>query len=126
MRHVLVDVTAGDAAAVLALDVYIHRLRAGIAAMAAALGGLDVLVFTGGIGERAPVIRERACAGLAFLGVAVDKAANRQASGDAEISAPGSAARTFVVRAREDAEMARQARAALAGGGGAAGCTSPV
>ncbi len=57
---------AGDARASLALDVYLHRLRAGIAAMAAALGGLDVLVFTGGVGEHAPAVRERAGDGLAL------------------------------------------------------------
>ncbi len=66
----------GRRGAVLALGVYLHRLRAGIAAMTASLGGLDVLVFTGGVGERAPVIRERTCRDLAFLGVAVDPTAN--------------------------------------------------
>ena len=60
-----------------ALDVYLHRLRAGIAAMAAALGGVDVLVFTGGVGERASEIRRRAAQGLAFLDLEVDTEANR-------------------------------------------------
>jgi acetate kinase len=100
-----------DDAARLALDVYVHRLRAAIAAMAAALGGLDVLVFTGGVGEHAAAIRERAAEGLAFLGVALDAERNAGAATDAEIGAAGSPARCFVISAREDLEMARQVRA---------------
>jgi acetate kinase len=98
----------------LAIEVYVHRLCGAIAAMAAATGGLDALVFTGGVGEHAPAIRERAAAGLSFLGVELDAGANGTASADAEIGAPGAAARTLVVTAREDLEVARQARAALA------------
>jgi len=113
MREVLRRARAGEGAARLALEVYLHRLRAGIAAMAAALGGLDALVFTGGVGEGSPEIRA-AAAGLAFLGLAVDRAANRRPTLDAEITAPGARARTCVIRAREDREMARQAREALA------------
>jgi acetate kinase len=117
MREVLARAGRGDARGVLALDVYIHRLRAGIAAMAAGLGGVDALVFTGGVGERSADVRARAGAGLAFLGVGIAAGANAEAAGDAEISAPDAAVRAFVVRAREDAEMARQARAVLATGG---------
>jgi acetate kinase len=102
-----------DADARLALDVYIHRLRACIGAMAAALGGLDALVFTGGVGERAPRVRALAAAGLRFLGVELDEAANARVDGDAEIGAPGAAARALVVTAREDLEIARQVRALL-------------
>jgi acetate kinase len=97
----------------LALDVYIHRLRAGIAAMAAALGGLDALAFTGGVGEHSAAIRERAAAGLAFLGVQLDRARNDAARGDAEIGAEGAAARTLVIAAREDLEIARQVQSVL-------------
>jgi acetate kinase len=79
----------------LAFDVYVHRLRAGIGAMAAALGGLDALVFTGGVGENSAEVREAACEGLGFLGVGTD------------------AVRVLVVRAREDLEIAAQTRAAL-------------
>jgi len=111
MRAVL---ARDDDDARLAVDVYVHRLRAAIASMAAALDGLDALVFTGGVGEHAPAIRERAAAGLGFLGVALDADANAEATADAEIGAPGAAARTLVVAAREDLEVARQVRAALA------------
>jgi acetate kinase len=102
-----------DLDARLAIDVYVHRLRAGIAAMAAALGGLDALVFTGGVGERAARIRAMAAAGLAFLGVELDADANARATADAEIGAAGAAARGLVVTAREDLEVARQVRALL-------------
>jgi acetate kinase len=81
--------------------------------MAAALGGLDALVFTGGVGERAPAVRAAAAEGLAFLGVAVDEAANAEAVGDADVSAAGASARTLVVLAREDVEIVRQVRAVL-------------
>ena len=76
MREVLSRAAAGDARAVLGRDVYLHRLRASIAAMAAAMDGLDVLVFTGGVGENSPEVRSRAAAGLGFLGVAVDESRN--------------------------------------------------
>jgi acetate kinase len=75
------------------------------------MGGLDALVFTGGVGEHAPAIRSRAAAGLAFLGVALDEPRNGAARADADIGAAGAAVRAFVVTAREDLEMARQVRA---------------
>ncbi len=113
MRTVLERTARGDAAAAAAVDVYVHRLRGGIAAMAGALGGIDALVFTGGVGEHAPAIRTRAAAGAAFMGVRVDAAGNEGVTGDADITAPGAAVRTLVLRAREDLEMVRQAREAL-------------
>ncbi|BCJ32489.1 acetate/propionate family kinase [Actinocatenispora sera] len=115
MREVLAAREAGSRSARRALDVYQHRLRAGIAAMAAALGGLDVLAFTGGIGEHAPAVRADAAAGLAFLGVEIDPVRNDAADGDADVSAAGSAVRTAVVTAREDAEIAAQVRTVLTG-----------
>jgi acetate kinase len=111
MREVLERAAAADEDAALALDVYVHRLRAGIASMAAALGGLDTLVFTGGVGENAPEVRQRAADGLSFLGVELDEKRNRGASGDADIGAQGAAVRTVVIAAREDLEIARQVRA---------------
>jgi acetate kinase len=113
MREVLARAEAGDGAAMLARDVYIHRLRAGIAAMAAALGGVESLVFTGGVGERAPVVRALAADGLGFLGVEVDAASNEAATGDAEIGRAGAPVRVLVLAAREDLEIARQVRALL-------------
>jgi acetate kinase len=115
MRAVL---AAADDRSRLAVDVYVHRLRAGIAAMTAALGGLDTLVFTGGVGERSAPVRA-AAAGLGFLGIVLDPERNTTARGDADISAPAAAARTLVVEAREDLEIARQVRTVLAAGRGA-------
>jgi acetate kinase len=94
----------------LALDVYIHRLCAEIAAMATALGGLDALVFTGGVGEHSSVVRARAAEGLAFLGVELDEARNRATSADGEIGAASAGVRALVLTAREDLEIARQVR----------------
>jgi acetate kinase len=110
MRAVVDRSGAGDAAAGLALDVYLHRLRAGIATMAAAAGGLDVLVFTGGVGEHSPVVRAGAAIGLDWLGVAVDTERNEAAAGDAEVTADGATVRTLVVAAREDLAIARAVR----------------
>lgn len=92
----------------LALAVYTHRLRAGIASMAAGMGGMDVLAFTGGVGERAPQVRSAAAAGLEFLGVVLDEARNTAAVPDADVGAPGAAVRVLAVETREDAEIARQ------------------
>jgi acetate kinase len=113
MREVLARARAGEPDAGLALDVYVHRLRAGIAAMAAAMDGLDVLVFTAGVGERAPAVRAAAAAGLGYLGVALDDSRNEASRPDAEIGAAGAAVRTLVIAAREDLEIARQVRSVL-------------
>lgn len=102
-----------DERALLALGVYLHRLAAAAAAMATAMGGLDALVFTGGVGENAAAVRAGAAERLAFLGVALEPAANAAVAGDADISASGARVRSAVVAAREDLEMARQARAVL-------------
>ncbi len=113
MRDVRAAAEEGDASARLAIAVYLHRLRREIAAMAAAMDGLDVLVFTGGIGEYHPQIRAAAADGLGFLGVSVDADRN-QATADAEIGDPAAAVRVLVVTAREDLEIARQARGVAA------------
>ncbi len=81
--------------------------------MAASLGGLDALVFTGGVGEHQPAIRAAATRDLAFLGVALDHTANAATSADGEIGASGAAVRTLVVTSREDVEIARQVRETL-------------
>ncbi|MGN6871679.1 MAG: acetate/propionate family kinase [Solirubrobacteraceae bacterium] len=116
MREVLHRREIGEERAQLALDIYLHRLRAGIAAMAAALGGLDALVFTGGVGERSAPVREEACRGLEFLGVGIDRSANAQVAEDREVSAPAARCRALVIAAREDLEIARQVRQLLGSG----------
>ncbi|HME03955.1 MAG TPA: acetate/propionate family kinase [Solirubrobacteraceae bacterium] len=114
MREVLARAGAGERSAGLALEVYLHRLCAGIAAMAAALGGLDVLVFTGGVGERSPEVRRLSAEALGFLGVWIDSERNRAPIADDDISVPGASVRTLVLAAREDLEIARQVRGVLA------------
>jgi acetate kinase len=114
MREVIEAAAAGGRART-ALGVYLHRLRAGIAAMAAAMGGLDALVFTGGVGEHAPVVRAETCAGLAFLGIHLDEDANASEQGqDREITGPGGLVRVLVVESREDLEIAGAVRSVLA------------
>ncbi len=114
MREVLAARAIGDSDASLAFGVYIHRLRREIAAMSAALGGIDLLAFTGGVGEHSAPVRAATVDGLGFLGIELDAAANDATTGDAEISAAGSPARTVVVTSREDLEIARQVRALMA------------
>jgi acetate kinase len=113
MREVLRGISAGNDRAKLALDVYVHRLRGCIAAMAAAMGGLDVLVFTGGVGENAAAVRAGTVSGLRFLGIEIDTALNEGVTGDADISAGSAAVATLVVKAHEDIEVAREVRKVL-------------
>jgi acetate kinase len=113
MREVLKKLSAGDEKAKLAFDVYVHRLRGSIAAMAAAMNGLDVVVFTGGVGENAAPVRAAAAEGLAFMGVEIDPALNATARPDLDISAQGVRIRTLVIKAREDVEVAREVRQVL-------------
>ncbi len=114
MREVVARAAGGDGDAQLGLDVYVHRLRAMIASMAASLGGLDALAFTGGVGERSTEVRELAADGLRFLGVEIDRVRNQAATGDAEIGAPAGAVAVLVVASREDLEIAGQVRRLLA------------
>ena len=108
MREILERRDAGDPAATLAFDVYVHRLRQSIAAMAASAGGLGLLVFTGGVGEHAAAVRAETAAGLAMLGIAIDPAANDGVAGDVDLTAAGCRVRTAVVESREDLEIARE------------------
>ena len=113
MREVLRGVAAGVERSRLAFDVYIHRLRSCIAAMAAAMNGADAVVFTGGVGEHAPAVRAAGVAGLRFLGLEIDPDLNSKVEADGDVSAAGATARTLVVRAREDVEVAREVRRVL-------------
>ena len=103
-----------DPDAALALDVFVHRVAAAVAAMAVSTGGLDALVFTAGIGEGSALVRERVCGQLGFLGVALDAERNRDCRPDCDVGAADSAARVVVVRAREELVAARAAREMLA------------
>ncbi|HVC88763.1 MAG TPA: acetate/propionate family kinase [Gaiellaceae bacterium] len=103
--------------AVLALDVYVHRLVAAVAAMSAATGGLDALVFTAGIGEGSATVRRRVCERLGYLGVELDIVRNAACDGAGEVGVPGSAVRVVVVPAHEELVAARAATELLAAAG---------
>ena len=114
MRDLLSRRAEHDAAAQLALSVYVHRLREKVAAMMAACRGADALIFTGGIGENAAEIRSETCAGLRWLGAHIDGSANAAVDGsDGDVSSPEAAIRTLVVHAREDLQIAAECRRAL-------------
>jgi len=108
MRQIVAAANDGHGRAKLAFEIFVHRLRAGIGAMIAALGGIDALVFTAGIGENSPNIRGAACANFEFLGLKLDAEKNAQSPADQDISLSDSAVRVFVVRAQEDWAIARE------------------
>ncbi|MBB5801169.1 acetate kinase [Saccharothrix ecbatanensis] len=110
LRDVHTAVASGSADARLALDVFVHRLRQGIAAMAASMGGLDLLVFTGGIGEHDAELRAQVVDGLAFLGAALDVETNAAVLGDTKVSTEASTSAVWVVVSREDAVIAAATR----------------
>jgi acetate kinase len=91
----------------LAFDIFVHRLRTGIGAMTAALGGIDAILFTAGIGERSPDVRAAACASFEYLGLSIDAEKNQASPVDADISAGNSRVRILVIRAQEDWAIAR-------------------
>ncbi|HZC70351.1 MAG TPA: acetate/propionate family kinase [Jatrophihabitans sp.] len=114
LREVEERAERGDKDARLAMDVYLHRLVGGIAAMAASLGGLDVVVFTGGVGEHSPAVRSAAAERLGWLGMRIDAEANAAANGDAVVTAAGARVACLVVAAREDLQIAHETRQLLA------------
>ncbi len=116
MREVLSSAAAGDERGRLAFDVYIHRLRGMIAAMAVAAGGMDVLAFTGGVGESSSAVRAAAVEGLSFLGIELDGGRNESVRPDDRVEAAESAAAVLVIAAREDLEIAHQVRGCLRSG----------
>jgi acetate kinase len=113
MAEVITRLAQGDETAELAFAVYQHRLRASIASMVASMGGVDVLVFTGGVGEHAPIVREQAVADLGFLGIEINADLNRAAVPDREIGASDAKVRTLVIEAREDLQIASEVRQVL-------------
>jgi acetate kinase len=104
---------AEDDASLLALEVFAYRVAGAVAAATVALGGLDAVVFTAGIGENSAFVRRSVCGRLGHLGLELDDTANSSAAPDAEIASPGSAVRVVVLGAREDLVAARAARVLL-------------
>lgn len=113
MREILQAVESGNERAKLAYEIYAHRLTREIGAMAAVLGGpgvggVDAIVFTGGIGENCAPLRRDVCAKIEFLGLQLDAAKNGRPQLDENIAAAGSRVRVLVIRAEEDWEIARE------------------
>lgn len=108
MRLLVQAIAQGNQRAQLALDIYIHRLRAGIGAMLASLGGLDALIFTAGVGENSPVVRAAACEAFGFMGLQLDGEKNQHSPVDRDIATVDSAVRVLVIHTQEDWEIARE------------------
>ncbi|MEG4235233.1 acetate kinase [Microcoleus sp. Pol11C3] len=108
LRQIGDAIAQGNQRAQLALDIYIHRLRAGIGAMLASLGGLDALIFTAGVGENSAVVRAAACEAFGFIGLKLDGEKNQHSPVDEDIAAVDSAARVLVIHTQEDWEIARE------------------
>jgi len=113
LRGVIAAMDGGDPAAALAYEVYVYRIQAGFAAMCAAMGGIDGLVFTGGAGEAASRLRADTCKGLGFLGVRIEASINDGREGDGLVSPGRVAPAVVVVQAREDLEIAGHVRLLL-------------
>jgi len=108
MRQILRDIQESKPRAKLAFDMFVHRLRYYIGAMLATLGGLDALIFTGGIGENAAEVREATCESFAFLGLKLDAQKNEQSPADQNISTIDSAIPVLIVHTEEDWAIARE------------------
>ena len=105
MREVLAATRTGNEQAHLALEVYTHRVRQAIGALAATLGGVDALIFTGGVGENAAEVRAKVCTGLEFMGLKLDTEINGSCRPDADVAQRTSRGRILVIAAREDLSM---------------------
>jgi len=108
MREILSACKEGNERAILAFDIYVHRLRSFIGAMLATLHGADAIVFAGGVGEHAPTVRAAACEAFAFLGLKLDPEKNAQSPIDQDIAATTSTIRVLVVQTQEDWSIAKE------------------
>jgi acetate kinase len=114
LRSVVAAAASGDETAQLAYGVYVYRIQTGVAAMCAAMEGVDGLVFTGGAGEASPQLRADVCSSLSFLGLSIERARNETLNEDGLVSTGNDAPAVLVVHAREDLEIARHVRELLA------------
>ncbi len=108
MRQILAAIRNGHERAKLAFDIYIHRLRSGIGAMTAALGGMDALIFTAGVGENSPEVRAATCDSLGYLALELDSEKNARSASDHDIATADSSVRVLVIHAQEDWAIARE------------------
>ena len=113
MREIAAAAEGGNAQAATAIDAFCYQIKKHIGAFAAALGGLDAVAFTGGIGQRSALVRQKALEGLGFLGIHLDAAINADSPQDSLISAPDAAVRVYIVATNEEIVIARKARELL-------------
>jgi acetate kinase len=114
VRELIIRSQQGEASATLALDMYCYRIKKYIGAYWAVMGGINALIFTGGVGENAPVVRSLVCDGLAHLGIAIDEAANHIQDADiCDIAQTGQKTRILVIRTHEELQIAQETWALL-------------
>jgi acetate kinase len=107
LRLVMAAMAAGNGQAALAIDLFIHRLRQEMGAMIASLAGLDVLVFTAGMGENSPLIWQRACQPFQYLGLRLGEGELQRSAQDQDITAPDSSVRVWVIHTQEEWAIAQ-------------------
>ncbi len=115
MRDIEAGAAAGNPRARLALEIFCYRGRKYIGSYAAAMGGLDAVVFTAGIGEHSPAIRSMMCAGLEFLGVELDAEKNANCKGECDVSTAGSRGSILVIPTNEELAIARETARVMTG-----------
>lgn len=108
MRQIKTAISQGNKRAQLAFDIYVHRLRSCIGEMLASLGGLDALIFTAGVGENVPEIRQAACEAFEFLGIKIDSGKNTSKPVDEDIATHDSKVRVLVIHTQEDWQITRE------------------
>ena len=108
MRDVEAAIEVGDDKARLALDTYVYGVKKYIGAYIAALGGVDVIAFAGGIGEKGAIARAKICEGLEWCGIHLDPVKNEQATGETEISADNSRSKILIVATNEELIVSRE------------------
>src|SRR2546430_7249336 len=108
MREIRAAIDQGNTRAQLAFDIYVHRLRSFIGAMLATLGGIDALIFAGGVGEHDASLRASACEAFAFLGLHLDTEKNAQSLADCDIAAADSSVRVLLIQTQEEWSIAKE------------------
>jgi acetate kinase len=106
MREIVAEMSNGDKKATYAFDVFTYRVKKYLGAYAAAMGGIDAVVFTGGIGENSAEVRAACCGNLDFLGITVDEALNKGDGGERSISAKGSRTEVLIIPTNEELVIA--------------------
>src|ERR1022692_3975910 len=124
MRQIVALMKEGNSRAKLAFDIFVHRLRSCLGAMIAALGGIDALIFSAGIGENSAEVRAAACANFGYLNLMLDSEKNQSSPQDQDIAEKDSAVRVMVIRAQEDWAIAKKCWSLLSANVGSTGASA--